>query len=107
VTDYRLSRTAVAHLTDIYLYSEDEWGATQADKYLDDFYNFFGRIVAKNIMWRPLHAELEVTGYFARCNLHFVYWRELGNGDMGIVAILHKRRHQISRLREAFDLSLK
>jgi plasmid stabilization system protein ParE len=54
-----------------------------------------------------LHAETQefgVQGYFFRYERHFVYWRRLGNGDIGIVTILHERMHQIDRFREDFGL---
>jgi toxin ParE1/3/4 len=41
-----------------------------------------------------------VEGYFFRYERHFVYWRRLGNGDIGIVTILHERMHHIAQLRD-------
>jgi hypothetical protein len=43
-----------------------------------------------------------VQGFFFRYERHFVYWRRLSNGDIGIVTILHERMHQIERLRDDF-----
>jgi hypothetical protein len=37
-----------------------------------------------------------------RYQRHFVYWRTLSNGDIGIVTILHERMHQIDRFRDEF-----
>jgi toxin ParE1/3/4 len=55
-------------------------------------------------MSRPVPAEFGVDGYFFRYERHFVYWRRLSDGDVGIVTILHERMHQIDRLREDFGL---
>ena len=35
---------------------------------------------------------------------HFVYWKKLANGDIGIVNILHERMHHIDRFRDDFGL---
>ena len=31
---------------------------------------------------------------------HFIYWRVLTDGAVGIVTILHERMHQIDRLKD-------
>lgn len=46
-------------------------------------------------------AEFGVDGFFFCCERHFVYWRRLSNGDIGIATIFHKRVYRISRIREA------
>ena len=50
---------------------------------------------------RPSSAS---NGFFFRYERHFVYWRHLSNGDIGIVTILHERMHQIDRFRDDFGL---
>ena len=52
---------------------------------------------------RPIPAEFGVNGYFCRYERHYVYWKKLGNGDIGIVTILHERMHQIDRFRGDFE----
>ena len=43
-----------------------------------------------------------MDGYFYRYLKHFVYWKRLADGDIGIVTILHQRMHQIERFRDDF-----
>ena len=43
-----------------------------------------------------------MEGYVFRYKRHFVYWKTLRNGDVGIVTVLHERMHQIERFREDF-----
>jgi toxin ParE1/3/4 len=45
-------------------------------------------------------AAFCVDGYVFRYERHFVYWRRLSNGHIGIVTILHERMHQFDRFRE-------
>jgi hypothetical protein len=51
---------------------------------------------------RPIPAEFGVDGYFYRYQTHFVYWKRLADGDIGIVMIRHQRMHQIERFRDDF-----
>ncbi len=51
---------------------------------------------------RPIPAEFGMDGYFYRYQRHFVYWKRLADGDIGIVTILHQRMHQIERFRDDF-----
>ena len=54
------------------------------------------------IVSKPIPAEFGVEGFFFRYERHFVYWRHLSNGDIGVVTILHERMHRIDRFREDF-----
>ena len=49
---------------------------------------------------RPVPAEFGVEGFYFRHEHHFVYWRRLSDGDIGIVTILHERMHQTDRFRD-------
>ena len=64
----------------------------------------FDKIGTHGVVSRPVPAELGVEGYCFRYERHFVYWRRLSNGNIGIVTILHERMHQIERFREDFGL---
>ncbi|HMO48042.1 MAG TPA: hypothetical protein PKB14_18680 [Rubrivivax sp.] len=64
----------------------------------------FDLIESRGVSSRPIPAEFGVEGFFFRHEHHFVYWRQLSNGHIGIVTILHERMHQIERFREDFGL---
>ena len=96
---------AVSHrLDEIYRYTRDRWGIEPADRYITGLFETLGRIETHGAASRPVPAQFGVEGYFFRYERHFVYWRRLGNGDVGIVTILHERMHQIDRFREDFGL---
>jgi len=78
------------------------WGETQAERYITGLFEAFARIDSHGVASRPVPAEFGVQGFFFRYEHHFVYWRRLSNGDIGIVTILHERMHQIERLRDDF-----
>ncbi len=98
----RIQEAASHRLDEIYRYTRHRWGAEQADRYITGLFDAFHRIETHGVTSRPVPAELGVDGYFFRYEHHFVYWRRLSNGDIGIVAILHERVHQIDRFREDF-----
>ena len=100
----RVQQAASHRLDDIYRYSLGRWGEAQADRYVTGLFDAFARIGAHGVISRPIPAEFGVDGYVFRYEKHFVYWRRLSNGDIGVVTILHERMHQIERLREDFGL---
>jgi plasmid stabilization system protein ParE len=100
----RVQEAAALRLDDIYRYTRDHWGAEQADCYITGLFAAFERIDSRGIASKPIPAEFGVDGYFFRYERHFVYWRWLSDGDIGIVTILHERMHQIGRFRDDFGL---
>jgi plasmid stabilization system protein ParE len=98
-------QTAASHrLDEIYRYTRRRWGTRQANRYIAGLFEAFGRIETHGVISKPVPAEFGVEGYFFRYERHFIYWRRLPNGDIGIVMILHERMHQIDRFREDFGV---
>jgi plasmid stabilization system protein ParE len=104
VSVVRVQEAASHRLNEIYRYTRDQWGADQAEAYITGLFEAFGKIASHGVMSRPVPADFGVEGFFFRYKRHIVYWRKLGNGDIGIVTILHERMHQIDRLRADFGL---
>ncbi len=98
----RVQQAAALRIDEIYRYSRDLWGAARADACIIGLFETFERIAADEVPSRPIPAEFGVDGYVFRYEKHFVYWQVLGDGDVGIVAVLHERMHQIDRFREDF-----
>ena len=100
-----VQEAASYRLDEIYRYTCDRWGSRQADRYINGMFAAFDLIESRGVASRPIPAEFGVEGFFFRYEHHFVYWRQLSNGHIGIVTILHERMHQIERFREDFGLS--
>jgi Plasmid stabilization system protein len=100
----RVQEAASYRLDEIYRYTRSHWGKKQADRYINDLFDAFTGIASHQALSHPIPAEFGIEGYFFRHERHFVYWRKLSNGDIGIVTILHERMHQIEQLREDFGL---
>jgi len=95
---------ASCRIDEIYRYTMKRWGAEQADAYINGLFNVFAKVATHEVLSRPVPAEFGVSGFFFRYEKHFVYWRYLNSGDIGIVTILHERMHQIGRLMDDFGL---
>lgn len=96
----RVQEAASLRLDETYRYTRDRWGIEQADRYITDLFAAFDQIEGHRVASLPIPAEFGVEGFYFRHEHHFVYWRRLSNGDVGIVTILHERMHQMERFRE-------
>jgi toxin ParE1/3/4 len=102
VTRVRVQDGASHRLDQIYAYTRDRWGEAQAERYIRGLFERFESIAAHRFLWRPIPAESGVDGFVCRSERHFVYWKVLPDGSVGIVTILHERMHQLDRFREDF-----
>lgn len=100
----RFQEAASHRLDEIYRYTRKHFGERQAERYIAGLFDALAGIDTHATPSRPIPAEFGVEGYFLRYERHFVYWRRLSNGDIGIVTILHERMHQMDRYREDFGL---
>lgn len=98
----RIQAAALVRLEDIYRYSASRWGEAQAERYIRGLFVRFEDIAARRLPWRPVPAEFGVVGFVTRYERHLIYWRELADGGVGIVTVLHERMHQIARFRDDF-----
>jgi plasmid stabilization system protein ParE len=98
----RVQAAASLRIDDIYQYTQNRWGKHQADKYIKGLFAAFDRIASHGVLSKPVPADFGVAGFFFRYERHFVYWRYLSDGDIGIVTVLHERMHQIDRFVEDF-----
>lgn len=100
---YFLEPGANNALDEIYEYTAANWGEDQAEAYITGLFRFFDDVASRNATWRAVPAEFGVAGYVGKYEHHFVYWKVMrSGGDIGIVAILHERMHQLERVRELF-----
>ena len=99
-----VQEAASLRLDEIYSYTRDRWGSDQADAYINGLFEVFEKIETHGVMSRAVPAEFCVDGFFFRYQSHFLYWRRLSDGEIGIVTILHQRMHQMSRLKDIFNV---
>jgi len=81
-------------------------GEAQAEIYLRGMHAHLQRLCDNRLLWRRLPQELAVPrdikreAYFTRYEHHYLFFRILDNGDLGVMSILHERMDMAVRLRE-------
>jgi toxin ParE1/3/4 len=103
VSSFRVQDGAGRRLDEIYVYTRNTWGEAQAERYIRGLFLRFEAIAARRFPWRPIPAIFGVDGFVCRYEKHFIYWKLLGDGAVGIVTVLHERMHRIERLRAEFE----
>jgi toxin ParE1/3/4 len=103
VSTFRVQAGAAARTDQIYVYTRDRWGDAQAERYIRGLFERFEAIAARRFPWRPIPAEFGVDGYVCRYESHFIYWKALKDGVIGIVTVLHERMHQMARFQDDQD----
>lgn len=98
--EFLISAIAGQRLDEIFCYTSESWGDAQAETYIRNLFAFFTRVARREVLWRPIPVEFGIEGFYGRCEHHYVYWRRLGDGRVGIVTILHERMHQIRRFQD-------
>jgi toxin ParE1/3/4 len=99
---FRVLKSAARRIEEIYEYTLDTWGKRQADKYLDGLFRRFGEIAERKVVWKLIPAKYGVKGYYCRFEQHYIFWRELTDGHVGIAAILHAKMHHLEHLSADF-----
>ena len=96
----RIHRVAEARIHEIWDYTERNWGVRQADKYVRELVRAIHLAGGKRRLWKPLpDEELEGIFYF-RHGHHYVFFRELEPGEIGVISVLHESMDLPNRLRE-------
>jgi toxin ParE1/3/4 len=103
VNEARLTDRAAAQLEAIYEYTAMRWDDGQAERYTREILRACGDIAKNAIISRPIDPELALPGFVARQSSHYIYWRRGADGDIDILAILHERMMQATRLRDTLE----
>ncbi|MBL4774647.1 MAG: type II toxin-antitoxin system RelE/ParE family toxin [Mariprofundus sp.] len=88
----------------IWRYSCEAWGEKQAEKYIQGMHLHLQLLCEKKKLWKPLPAslvipsDLKLEAYFTRYEHHYLFFRELSAGKIGVMAILHERSDMPVRL---------
>lgn len=92
----KIYQAAKERILDIWDYSELTWGEDQADKYVGGLVAAINEAHGKRYQWRRV-----VDGvFFIRYRHHYLFFRELSDGTLGVISILHENMDIPSRLKE-------
>ncbi|MGP4691948.1 type II toxin-antitoxin system RelE/ParE family toxin [Agrobacterium cavarae] len=103
---YRFYAPADAAQDKIWRDTAEQRGETQAESYLTGLHAHLHRLWDNHLLWRRLPQRLAVPSdikreaYFSRSERHYLFFRTLDNGDLGVMNILHEKMDMAVRLRE-------
>lgn len=99
MTTVQILPAAAQRIGEIYTYTQDKWGDAQAEKYETGLFSAIEAMAYQLPPSRQVSARFGFNGFTFRYERHFVYWRYLADGTIGIVTVLHERMHQMAQLR--------
>lgn len=88
----------------IWEHTVEVWGEPQAIRYITGLHAHLQKLSEKRGLWRRLPAglvvpaDLKVEVHCSHYERHYVFFRELSDGKLGIMAILHDRMNLPVRL---------
>jgi len=94
---YRFYPAADAAQDSIWIYTKETWGEDQAEKYIVGLHQHLAKLADDRNLWLRLPKELvvpsdlEIEAYFSKYKHHYTFFRELSNGVIGIMSILHEK----------------
>lgn len=82
---------AVEDLSSIWRYTFQEWSEKQADEYYEMLISACNRILGESIVLNRSYDEIAENLYGFKAGHHMIFYRELPNGDVSVIRILHER----------------
>ena len=110
MASYRFYPAADQRQDEIWDYTLRRWGEKQAEKYIHGLHNHLQQLADKILQWRDLPnrilvpPDIDIKIYFSVYEYHYLFFRELSDGDIGIMSILHESMDLPTRLREDLEL---
>lgn len=105
MTRYLFHPIADAEQDEIFRFTRDRWGQRQAETYIRELHAHLELLAASRGLWRALPNRMgilihsDVTLYVSRHQRHYIFFRELPSGSMGILRLVDVRRDMPKKLR--------
>ena len=96
----KIHPAARERLLQIWDYTDQNWGEEQADAYVSALVTFAHNLPRHRSLWRPMPGKSFTGIWFIRHEHHYVFFRELSAGQIGVLSILHENMNLPARLRE-------
>jgi toxin ParE1/3/4 len=94
-----IHRTAARRFAEIWDYTCEKWSEEQADHYLRNLGAFIQNLPNQRRSWRKVQDKRLFGVFCARCEHHFVFFREMDD-HVAVISILHESMDIPTRLRE-------
>ncbi|HEX6280109.1 MAG TPA: type II toxin-antitoxin system RelE/ParE family toxin [Pyrinomonadaceae bacterium] len=96
---YTLTKKALADITEIWVYTAENWSIEQADRYYNLIFDEIEYVAANFDMARDFdHVR---KGYrVTKVKSHLIFFRRTSKGEVEVVRVLHERMDIANRLSE-------
>ena len=91
---------AEAWLIGIWDYTLEKWGEAQADENVSELVAEIGIAARRRSRWRPVTDRALRGVWCFRHRHYFVFFRELSEGGIGVITVLHGSMDIPARLKE-------
>ena len=95
---YVIYKPADVALDEIWQYSVKNWGEQQAETYIEGLFDTLQKAANREMFWRKLKEQTMLDAYFVKYQRHYLFFRELEDGLIGVISIIHEQRDVVSVL---------
>lgn len=97
---YRFFPAADKRQDEIWDYTIGKWGEPKAVEYIRGMHGAISNARQNPKLWRTLGRTGFEKVFYIRYEKHFIFFRVLSGGVLGIISILHERMDIPARLKE-------
>lgn len=90
MAEFRLTELAQCDLDGVGVYTLEQWGMEQAEKYLRDLDTSFHKLALSSATDR-MREEIRTGLLSLHCNHHVIFFRRDAKGNVEVLRILHER----------------
>jgi plasmid stabilization system protein ParE len=91
----KIQHSASILIDEIYRYTKSSHSEEYSKTYIGGLFTSFNGVSDSQTKSFPISADFDVHGFYYRYENHYVYWKYLRSGDIGIVTIIHKHANQL------------
>jgi toxin ParE1/3/4 len=102
---YLFHPIADAEQDEIFRTTRERWGQRQAETYVHGLHTHLALVAASRGLWRALPNRMgilirsDVVIYVSRYQRHYIFFRDLPSGAIGILRLIDVRRDMPKKLR--------
>ena len=96
----KICQAARERILEVWDYTERTWGEEQANTYVRGLVEAIHAAQGKRHKWRRLLDGALSGIYFIRYQHHYLFFRELSDGSLGVISMLHENMDIPARLKE-------
>jgi len=96
----RFFRAAEERLIEIWDYTLEKWGEKQADAYVRGLVGAIHSLASNRQRWRRVPDRNLAGVWFVRHEHHYIFFREISGGSVGVITVLHESMDLPARIKE-------